>query len=944
MGINKMKFTMKKLFLLDAYSLIFRAHYAFIRRPITTSKGFDTSAIFGFTKSLQDVLKKEHPTHIAVVFDPPGGSFRCSMYTEYKATRLQTPESIITAVPIIKEILKAYNITAVEIEGYEADDVIGTMAKLGEKEGYAVYMMTPDKDYGQLVSYNVFMYKPKRSGNEVEILGQDAICEQYGIQRPEQVIDILALWGDSVDNVPGAPGIGEKTAMKLIGSYGSVEEIYRNLDKLKGRHKESLEKNEEQVRLSKKLVTIVTDIPYEWNDEALKLKEADTERLRELFTEYEFFSMLRELSKKPVSPEVKAQEAFGQMSLFDSAAADEEQAEHESESEPLPDHKTCEDTEHTYNILTDDREIDLLIKRLESASEFCFDTETTGLDPFDCRLVGMSFALEPHEAWYVPVYSNSPEKTQALVGKFKPVFENSSIAKSGQNLKFDMEVLKSLGIEVSGALYDSMLIHYLLNPDARHNMDYLSEAYLDYTPIPIESLIGKRGANQRTMDVVPIDKIGEYAAEDADISLQLRLKLFKALEEENMQELYTGIEAPLIGVLADIEAAGVRVDTESLRELNTVFTKELDALEVDVRSLAGEPALNISSPKQLGIVLFEKLKIAGANVKKTKTKQYSTDEETLVSLRDLHPIIDKILEYRSLKKLLSAYVESLPLLINRWTGKIHTSFNQAVTTTGRLSSNSPNLQNIPIRDTRGRKIRKAFIPSDDEHILLSADYSQIELRLMAHLSRDAGMIEAFLQNEDIHAATAAKIYHTDIDQVTREQRSKAKTANFGIIYGISSFGLSQRLNISRTEAKQLIDGYFASYPKVREYMDATIRQAQKTGYAETLFGRRRYLRDINSGNSMIRGMAERNAINAPIQGTAADIIKVAMIGINKIFKEKKLKTVMILQVHDELVFDVYKPELDEVKQIVVSEMQNAAHLSVPLTVECGTGTNWLEAH
>ncbi|MDR1169875.1 MAG: DNA polymerase I [Prevotellaceae bacterium] len=935
---------MKKLFLLDAYSLIFRAHYAFIRRPITTSKGFDTSAIFGFTKSLQDVLKKEHPTHIAVVFDPPGGSFRCSMYTEYKATRLQTPESIITAVPIIKEILKAYNITAVEIEGYEADDVIGTMAKLGEKEGYAVYMMTPDKDYGQLVSYNVFMYKPKRSGNEVEILGQDAICEQYGIQRPEQVIDILALWGDSVDNVPGAPGIGEKTAMKLIGSYGSVEEIYRNLDKLKGRHKESLEKNEEQVRLSKKLVTIVTDIPYEWNDEALKLKEADTERLRELFTEYEFFSMLRELSKKPVSPEVKAQEAFGQMSLFDSAAADEEQAEHESESEPLPDHKTCEDTEHTYNILTDDREIDLLIKRLESASEFCFDTETTGLDPFDCRLVGMSFALEPHEAWYVPVYSNSPEKTQALVGKFKPVFENSSIAKSGQNLKFDMEVLKSLGIEVSGALYDSMLIHYLLNPDARHNMDYLSEAYLDYTPIPIESLIGKRGANQRTMDVVPIDKIGEYAAEDADISLQLRLKLFKALEEENMQELYTGIEAPLIGVLADIEAAGVRVDTESLRELNTVFTKELDALEVDVRSLAGEPALNISSPKQLGIVLFEKLKIAGANVKKTKTKQYSTDEETLVSLRDLHPIIDKILEYRSLKKLLSAYVESLPLLINRWTGKIHTSFNQAVTTTGRLSSNSPNLQNIPIRDTRGRKIRKAFIPSDDEHILLSADYSQIELRLMAHLSRDAGMIEAFLQNEDIHAATAAKIYHTDIDQVTREQRSKAKTANFGIIYGISSFGLSQRLNISRTEAKQLIDGYFASYPKVREYMDATIRQAQKTGYAETLFGRRRYLRDINSGNSMIRGMAERNAINAPIQGTAADIIKVAMIGINKIFKEKKLKTVMILQVHDELVFDVYKPELDEVKQIVVSEMQNAAHLSVPLTVECGTGTNWLEAH
>ncbi|MDR0385138.1 MAG: DNA polymerase I [Prevotellaceae bacterium] len=929
---------MKRLFLLDAYSLIFRAHYAFIHRPVITSKGFDTSAIFGFTKSLQEVLKKEQPTHIAIVFDPPKGSFRCRLYPEYKATRLQTPESIITAVPVIKEIIKAYNIAIVEIEDYEADDVIGTMAKRAEKEGYAVYMMTPDKDYGQLVSDNIFMYKPKRSGNDVEILGPDAICEQYGILRPEQLVDVLALWGDSVDNVPGAPGIGEKTAIKLIGDYGSVDEVYRNLDKLKGKQKESLEKNEQQVRLSKELVTIVTDIPYEWNDETLELKDANIERLRELFAEYEFFSMLRELNKKTVSQAHMAGKTFGQLSLF-GAEPDGQQ-----ETPAAHNHKTCTDVEHTYNILVSGEDIDMLIKRLESATEFCFDTETTGLDPFDCRLVGMSFALEPREAWYIPACPNNPEKTQTLVNKFKHVFENNNIAKSGQNLKFDMEILKRFDIEVNGALYDSMIIHYLLNPDSRHNMNYLAEAYLDYTPVLIETLIGKRGPNQRTMDVVPLETIGEYAAEDADISLQLRLKLFEILESENMQALYTAIEAPLIRVLADIETAGVRVDTESLRELNLTYTKELDILETEIRNLAGEPELNVSSPNQLGVVLFEKLKIAGSNAKKTKTKQYSTDEETLMSFRDMHPIIDKILEYRTLKKLLSAYIESLPLLINRRTGKIHTSFNQAVTTTGRLSSNNPNLQNIPIRDTRGREIRKAFIPSDNEHILLSADYSQIELRLMAHLSQDSGMIEAFRQNEDIHAATAAKIYHVNIDQVTKEQRSKAKTANFGIIYGISVFGLSQRLNIPRTEAKQLIDGYFASYPKVREYMDATVRQAQQTGYAETIFGRRRYLRDINSGNSMIRGMAERNAINAPIQGTAADIIKVAMVAINRIFKDKKLKTTMILQVHDELVFDVYKPELDEIRQIVINEMQNAAQLSVPLIVECGTGANWLEAH
>jgi DNA polymerase-1 len=932
---------MKKLFLLDAYSLIFRAHYAFIHRPIITSKGSDMSAVFGFVKSLQEVLKKEQPTHVAIVFDPPQGSFRCKLYPEYKATRLQTPEAIITAVPMIKEIIKAYNIAIVEIDDYEADDVIGTMAKRAEKEGYIVYMMTPDKDYGQLVSDNIFMYKPKRSGNEIEILGQEAICEQYNIQRPEQVADILALWGDSVDNVPGAPGIGEKTAMKLVGEYGCVDEIYRHLDELKDKHKESLQQNEEQVRLSYQLVKIVTDVPYQWDDNVLELKEVNAERLRELFTECEFFSMLRSFNKQMLSQTVDTK-ISGQLSLFDDVPAvpiitDEQQI-------PKPVHKTYEDIEHTYNILTTDDDIASLIKQLESATEFCFDTETTGLDPFDCRLVGLSFALKPHEAWYIPAYPNNIEKTRALVNKFKPVFENHNIAKSGQNLKFDIEILKNYDIEVNGTLYDSMMIHYLLNPDSRHNMDHLAEVYLDYSPISIETLIGKRGANQRTMDVVPLEKIGEYAAEDADISLQLRLKLFEILEQENMQTLYSTIEAPLIGVLADIEAAGVRLDIESLNELNSTYTKELAALEVEIKIMAGEPELNISSPKQLGIVLFEKLKIADTTAKKTKTKQYSTDEETLVSLRDRHPIVDKILEYRSLKKLLSAYIESLPSLINRRTGKIHTSFNQAVTTTGRLSSNNPNLQNIPIRETRGREIRKTFIPSDDEHILLSADYSQIELRLMAHLSQDPGMIEAFRQNEDIHSATAAKIYHIDIADVTKEQRSRAKTANFGIIYGISAFGLAQRLNISRSEAKQLIDGYFDSYPKVKDYMEETIRDAQKTGYAETICGRRRYLRDINSGNAIVRGMAERNAINAPIQGTAADIIKLAMIGINRIFKERKLKTTMILQVHDELVFNVYKPELAEVKQIVTDEMQNAAQLSVPLIVECGTGANWLEAH
>ncbi|MDR0559146.1 MAG: DNA polymerase I [Prevotellaceae bacterium] len=925
---------MKKLFLLDAYSLIFRAHYAFIKRPITTSKGFDTSAVFGFIKSLQEILNREQPTHIAVVFDHHGGSFRRRIFPEYKANRLQTPEQIIAAVPVIKEILKAYKIPIFEVPDYEADDIIGAIAKTGEQKGFNVFMVTPDKDYGQLVSDKIFMYKPKHSGNEVEILGRIAICQRYGIEKPEQVIDILALWGDAADNVPGAPGIGEVTAVKLIKKYGDIDGIYSHIDEMKGKQKESLVNSEAQVRLSKKLVTIVTDIPVEWDEKDLETKKPDVELLKNIYAEYEFYSLLRDFYRNGEQKSETEKHEGEQLSLF-SIVADKRE---------IKSHRTVEHVPHSYYMAISDSDITRLIKKLENSTEFCFDTETTGLNPFESRLVGMSFALQPHEAWYVPVFPNNPQKTQELTNRFKQVFENPNIAKTGQNLKFDIEVLKNVGIEVDGAMYDSMLMHYLLNPDSRHNMDYLSEIYLNYSPIPIEALIGTKGASQRTMDVVPLDKVREYAAEDADVTLQLKTKFLTLLKNKNMLKLYEQIEAPLITVLADMETSGVCIDRKCLKELKVQYSAELDEIEREIKEIAGEPELNISSPKQLGAVLFDKLKIGGSKVKTTKTRQYATDEETLLAYKDTHPIIDKILEYRSLKKLLSTYIEALPTLINRRTGKIHTSFNQAVTSTGRLSSNNPNLQNIPIREARGREIRKAFVPSDEDHILLAADYSQIELRLMAHFSEDESMIEAFCNNEDIHAATAAKIYKIPVENVTREQRSAAKTANFGIIYGISSFGLAQRLKISRTDAKQLIDGYFKSYPKVKLYMDRVIAEAQKNGSVETLFGRRRQLNDINSGNAMIRGMAERYAINAPIQGTAADIIKIAMININQVLKKRKMKTAMILQVHDELVFDVFAQELEEIKRIVVTNMQYAVRLKVPLTVECGYGTNWLQAH
>lgn len=929
---------MKKLFLLDAYSLIFRAHYAFIRRPITTSKGFDTSAIFGFVKSVQEILRREEPTHIAVCFDPPGGSFRREIYGEYKANRDQTPEAIISAVPVIKELMAAYRIPIYEVPNYEADDLIGAMAKRAESESFTVYMVTPDKDYGQLVSENVFIYKPKRSGDDIEILGVKEICELYGIKDPSQLVDILGLWGDASDNVPGAPGIGEKGAMKLIGQYGSIDGIYENIGELKGKIQQSLVENEAKVRLARKLVTIVTDVPFVWNEEEMKIKPHNEEALRKLFTEYEFISLLKDLDRQNRLKEQKVSKTKMKDGLQLSLFGDNEVAPDIKSS-----FKTASDVEHKYEAVQTPDEVDTLIKHLNNVSEFCFDTETTGLDAMESRMIGLSFAIKAHHAWYVPV-PNDKEEAKNLIEKFRSTFENPSIAKIGQNIKFDILMLKQFNIEIKGDVYDTMIMHYLINPEGRHNMDYLAQTYLGYAPIEIEELIGKKGKGQRSMTSVPLNQITEYAAEDADITLQLKHILHPLLEKEEMTQLYHSIEAPLIQVLADIESIGVRINSDSLNELKQIYTKELEALEDEIRELSKEPTLNVSSPKQLGEVLFEKMNIAGTKAKKTKTKQYSTDEETLVSLQDKHPIIGKILEFRSLKKLLSSYIESLPTLVNPKTGKIHTSFNQSVTATGRLSSNNPNLQNIPIRDAKGKEIRKTFVPSDADHVLLSADYSQIELRLMAHMSEDPGMIEAFDQGQDIHTATAAKIFKVDPKNISKDQRNKAKTANFGIIYGISAFGLSQRLNISRTEAKQLIDGYFESYPKVKDYIESTIKDAQRDNYAITLFGRKRRLPDINSGNGMMRGNAERNAINAPIQGTAADIIKIAMIRINNRMKEKGLKSKMILQVHDELVFDVLKLELEEVKELVIYEMQNATTLKVPLIAEQGVGDNWLQAH
>ena len=925
--------TEKRLFLLDAYALIFRAYYAFINRQMFNSKGLNTSAIFGFTVTLEEVIKNYNPTHIGVVFDPPSPIFRHKLYTAYKANREETPEEIKKAVPVIKEIIDGFNIPIIEVEGFEADDVIGTLAKKAENAGFQVFMMTPDKDYAQLVSENIFMFKPKKSGEKPEILGVQEINKIFQTNNPLQVIDVMALWGDSSDNVPGAPGIGEKTAKKLISEFGSLENIFENTGKLKGKQQESILNFKEQIKLAKKLVTIDINVPIQFMEKDFELKNLKKDKLKRIFQELEFRTIADRILNSDRS-ETKVTQVNQQGSLFNSEP-DIEGGNY------LADYKTIKTNEHKYSVCDSMEKISDLSSRLSQLDAFCFDTETTDINPLIAQLVGISFSFNLSEAYYVPFPQDKKlalEKLQKLI----PLFQDQKILKIGQNVKYDLQVLNNYNIILGGKIFDTMIAHYLLQPELRHNLNYLSESYLKYKPVPIEELIGKKGSEQGNMRDVPLGIISDYACEDADLTWQLYQIFKEKLIQEGLQTLAESVEFPLIKVISDMEIAGISLDTNSLKNYAVQLTEEINKLEKEIFGLAGQE-FNISSPKQLGEILFDKLKVS-KETKRTKTKIYSTSEEVLLELTDKHPIIPKILEYRSLTKLLSTYVESLPKMINPNTGRIHTSFNQAIVATGRLSSNNPNLQNIPVRDAKGREIRKAFISSGPDYILLSADYSQIELRIMAHMSKDENIINAFRNKEDIHLSTASKIYNVPINKVTREMRGRAKTANFGIIYGISAFGLSQRLHISRTEAKELIDGYFRSYPGVKKYMDDIIRIARDKGYVETLLGRRRYLNDINSRNSFVRGFAERNAINAPIQGTAADIIKIAMINIHKKFKNDKLLTQMILQVHDELVFNVYKPELEQVKEIVVKEMENAYPLNVPLVVDTGTGMNWLEAH
>jgi DNA polymerase I len=928
----------KKLFLLDAYALIFRSYYAFIRNPMYNAEGLNTSCIFGFVNTLEELMSKEKPTHIAVAFDPSGPNFRHEMYPEYKANRDETPEDIKKSVPWIKEILKAYGIPILQVTGYEADDVIGTLAKKAESDGYQVYMMTPDKDYIQLLSDNIYIYKPSRSGSGIDVVDKVKACNEFNLKSPEQFIDILALMGDASDNIPGAPGIGEKTAMKLIGEFGSVVQLLQNIPSLKGKVQESIQNNQEKILLSQKLATIAIDVPLEVSEEELVVSKVDTEAIKKLFDTLNFKNLEKRVLSRisgpspVVNPSPSPSPSPAQNLLFDLPPV---------ESKALPKYNTISDTAHDYVVVNTNESINDLINNLLKLNEFCFDTETTGLNSYQSQLVGMSFAWEKGKAYYVPVPANQDE-AMTLVSKFRDVFGNLEIRKIGQNIKFDILILKGYSIEVKGEIFDTMLAHYLLQPELRHNMNYLAEQYLNYSPVPIEDLIGPKGKLQLNMRSVPLDKIKEYAAEDADITMQLKVILEEELRKKGLIELATTLEMPLVPVLADMERAGVKLNVKALFDYAYVLREEIIGIEQKIYALAGTP-FNISSPKQMGEILFERLKI-DSNVKLTKTKQYSTSEETLSMLLDRHEIVPLILEYRGLLKLLNTYVEALPKMINPATGKIHTSYNQALTSTGRLSSVDPNLQNIPIRDEKGREIRKAFIATDDEHILLSADYSQIELRIMAHFSKDENMVQAFRDNADIHTSTASKIYGVSMESVTREMRSKAKTANFGIIYGISAFGLSQRLRIQRKEAADLIEGYFKNFPAVKSYMDSSIRGAREKGYVETLFGRRRYLPDIHSNNGTVRGMAERNAINSPIQGTAADIIKIAMIRVGNEIKKRGLRSKMILQVHDELVFDVYKPELDEIKNLVIFEMEHAVNLDVPLLVDAGSGENWLEAH
>lgn len=948
----------KKLYLLDAYALIYRAYFAFSNNHRINSKGLNTSAILGFTNTLLEVLKKEKPSHIAVVFDTAEPTVRHTEFADYKANREEIPEDLAASIPYIIKIIEGFRIPVLFSHGYEADDVIGTLAKKAEQHDYITYMMTPDKDYGQLVSEKIFIYKPARLGNGVEILGPAEVCKKWEITSVSQVIDILGLMGDKVDNIPGIPGVGEKTAIQLIKDFGSIENMLENTDKLKGKLKEKVEQNRDKAIQSKKLATIICDVPIEFDEKALLMEEPDKEALKALFNELEFRRLAEQLNltggeakaEKPKTDKSKANLIklnSDQIDMFEADVAVEEAAletalAEEDEQPANVTYKTISDVQHTYHLIDTKEKRASLIQSLQAQTAFSFDTETTGLDANNSELVGLSFSFKSGEAYYVPVPADQQE-AQTLLIEFKPVYENPEIMKIGQNIKYDLSVLKWYGIELKGKLFDTMLAHFLIKPEMRHNMNVLSETYLGYSPVSIETLIGKKGKGQLNMRDVPLEQIKDYAAEDADVTLQLKEKFEPMLKNTSTQQLFEEVEIPLIPVLADMEAEGIALDKSALGELSLALEKDILAIEAEIQQLAGTP-FNVSSPKQVGDILFEILKIV-EKPKKTKTGQYATGEDVLVKLVGKHEIVGKILDYRELVKLKNTYVDTLPLLVNPRTNRIHTSYNQVVAVTGRLSSDNPNLQNIPIRTIRGKEIRRAFVARDENHILLSADYSQIELRIIAELSKDQGMIEAFQSGQDIHQTTASKVYNVSLEEVTADMRRNAKMVNFGIIYGISAFGLSERLNIPRKEAAGIIENYFAKYPRIKAYMDESIDIAREKGYVETIRGRRRYLRDINSSNHTVRGYAERNAINAPIQGSAADMIKIAMINIHKDFKERKLKSKMLLQVHDELVFDVWKEELDIVKPIIENRMKNAmTTLSVPMEVGMGTGVNWLEAH
>jgi len=925
----------KRLFLLDAYALIYRAYFAFSKTPLVNSKGQNVSAVSGFTSTLFDLMRREKPTHIAVVFDAAAETTRAAEHSFYKANRQEMPEDIQTAVPYIKEIIKAFHIPILEYDGYEADDIIGTVAKQKEEEGYTVFMVTPDKDYAQLVSPNVFIYKPGRLGNDIEILGVKEIQEKWEVENPKQVIDILGMWGDAVDNIPGIPGVGEKTAKKLIKEYGSMENVIANAENIKGKLGENIRNNVEQARISKQLATIILDVPVEVNDDDLLMSLPDKEKLSQLFTELEFRSLGKRILGEDFSVNRDLKSATStsvQTSLFEDESIGSESV--------VVKGKNIQNTAHTYTLVEHDEAIDDLVKELLNQNEICFDTETSSLDYFSLNIVGLSFSFNSGTGYYIPCPEDF-EQAKSICHKFKSVLEHASILKIGQNIKFDMLVLKRYGVEVKAPLYDTMIAHYLVEPDMKHGMDYLSETYLGYTPVHIEELIGKKGKNQGSMRDVPIDKIKEYAAEDADITFQLKQVLSPMVEKHEVEGVLKDIELPLIPVLADMEYEGVKIDVDYLN----VYSKELEQDMLKYRSAIFDIAgleFNLDSPRQLGDVLFGHLKLPVD--KKTATGQHSTNEEVLSKLAQDYPIAEKILEYRELTKLKSTYVDALPQMVNVKTGRVHTTFNQTIASTGRLSSIGPNLQNIPIRTERGQRVRKAFIARDNDHILLSADYSQIELRLAAEISGDENMLEAFRQGLDIHQATAARVYNVALGDVTKEMRSKAKMVNFGIIYAISAFGLSQRLGIPRKEAAELIENYFVQYPKLRNYMSETLEFARHNGYVKTLMGRRRYLKDINSRNFTVRGFAEREAINSPLQGSAADLVKLAMIHIHEEFKRQNLKSKMTLQVHDELVFDAHKDEVDLIKPIIREKMIHAIKTRVPLEVEIGIGTNWLDAH